>query len=319
MKRTLYLTINLVIILLLIAEITCSAETLIAINSSITGTENDTTVSKKYTTIQEAINQANPGETITIIEGTYIETLTITKPLTLQGEGKENTILSPTSKKNGCAIEIKSPDVTLKDLTISNNGPGLYTTAIKITSPRTTIENCQIQDTPVGIAIWSSDNMITNCILTRCSDEGILLIGTSESECINNRIDSCTFTKNVDGIEATKTKYTTISNCVFTENTHDGISFIGNANTNTENTITQCTITDNSVHGIYLSGSENHITSCTFSNNNNGNIALTKESTNNEINLEGSGQTPVKNTAQPLRDRFRLFFMFFQRNLLRFQ
>jgi len=163
--------------------------------------------------------------------------------------------------------------------------------------------------------MWSSENIITNCIFTRCSDEGLLLIGTTDSPCINNRIESCTFTYNGDGIEATKTKYTTISNCVFNKNIHDGISYIGNAELNMENTITHCTITENTVHGIYLSGVENHIISCTLSDNTNGNIVVTVGSSNNEIDLDGAQETPVKSTIEPIRERFRLFFMFFQRNL----
>ncbi len=48
-----------------------------------------------FTIIQNAINFASSGDTITVKEGTYNEWLTIDKPLTLQGEDKDTTILEP--------------------------------------------------------------------------------------------------------------------------------------------------------------------------------------------------------------------------------
>ncbi|MCB0041950.1 MAG: hypothetical protein KDE23_19840, partial [Caldilinea sp.] len=41
--------------------------------------------SGNYCSIQAAINAATPGDTVFITDGTYVEKLTIYKPLTLQG------------------------------------------------------------------------------------------------------------------------------------------------------------------------------------------------------------------------------------------
>ncbi|MCX6663690.1 MAG: hypothetical protein NTZ75_05515, partial [Euryarchaeota archaeon] len=63
-------------------------------------------ISSVTTTIQDAINSAQPNSTIQLPAGTFTEILTINKPLHLKGDGISRTILSPTSANNGYAIRI---------------------------------------------------------------------------------------------------------------------------------------------------------------------------------------------------------------------
>jgi len=224
-----------------------------------------------YTSIQEAINNAPSGSILNIHPGTYNEILTINKEITIIGENKDNTIIHATSKQNGYAIKIKKPGVTLKNLGITNDGPGLYTSAIHISATDTTITNCDIYDTPIGIAIWTSDNTISKTIFHGCSDEGIALLGSSASKCDNNLITECDFYNNCDGIELQYASHNIISDCKIYKNTHSGIDAI--ANSNDYNTIINCDIYDNEVNGIYItSSSHNTIKNCNLNNNNNGEI-----------------------------------------------
>lgn len=213
-------------------------------------------------TLQETINQAQPGSTIQIPSGTYTEVLTINKPLHLKGEGP-TTKISPTSSQNGYSISITAVDVTLSNLDITNDGTGLYTTGIKISAAHTTIQDCTFHDTPIGIALWSSQNTISHCEFLRCDDEGIVLLGTSESPCSDNRISSCLFEQNCDGIELQYAAFNTIKECRFLQNTHAGIDAIASKNNN--NIITQCEFTGNQGFGLYLAqSSNNQITDCVF-------------------------------------------------------
>ena len=48
-----------------------------------------------YDTIQDAINHASSGDTVTIDPGTYVENLTVDKLIALAGAGQGNTVIEP--------------------------------------------------------------------------------------------------------------------------------------------------------------------------------------------------------------------------------
>ncbi len=215
--------------------------------------------------LQEIIDNAEPGATIHLPSGIYQEVLTINKPLQIIGDEATRTIVSPTSPTNGYAIQVIAEGVILSNLEIMNQGDGLYTTGVKISVSNTTIKNCSFHDTPIGIAIWSSRNTIYNCVFQGCDDEGIVLLGTSSSACTDNTITSCLFLENCDGIELQYATDNQIDSCSFLRNTHAGIDAIESDNNN--NIISGCTFTDNEAFGLYLArSSQNLITRCSFSN-----------------------------------------------------
>lgn len=96
-----------------------------------------------YATIQAAINAAASGDIVNVAAGTYLEQLTITKPLTLQGAGQSSTIIqSPTAvnltQSGGNWKSLKAQDVyaiigvklataglvTIKNLKVDGNDQG---------------------------------------------------------------------------------------------------------------------------------------------------------------------------------------------------
>ncbi len=74
----------------------------------------------KYSSIQEAINNATIGDTIYVSSGLYYEHLTINKTLTLQGENKDTTIID--GNGNGTVVDVTSENVTLTSFTIQESG-----------------------------------------------------------------------------------------------------------------------------------------------------------------------------------------------------
>jgi len=240
-----------------------------AFGESITNTVSDDQISDNIdfvcSSLQDTIDQAEPGATIQLPSGTYTEVLTIDKPLHIRGEGTIQTVLNPTSPINGYAIQITAEGVTLSNLEIMNQATGLYTTGVKISASNTTIENCSFHDTPIGIAVWSVQNTISHCVFQGCDDEGIVLLGTPTLECTNNTITSCLFTENCDGIELQYATHNLIQSCCFIRNTHAGIDAIESDNNN--NIISESTFTNNGAFGLYLARSaQNLITECSFSN-----------------------------------------------------
>jgi parallel beta-helix repeat protein len=224
---------------------------------------NQTDNQKTEFTIQTLLNNAEPGTTIHLPSGIFQEILTITKPLTIIGNTTDQTVLAPTSAPNGYALHITAEGVTLSNLQITNHATGLYTTGVKISASNCIITNCTFTNTPIGIALWSSQNQISHSLFDNCSDEGIVLLGTPTNPCSNNTITSSIFTNNCDGIELQYAPFNHITTCHFTSNTHAGIDAI--ESDNNHNTITHCTFTDNAAFGVYLARStQNLITHCSF-------------------------------------------------------
>ncbi len=304
MKNALRITSLLLIIVLILNIFAITNIEAISIRQS-----NKITVNKNgkedYKTIQESINNAPEGSTIHIKSGVYNEILNIKKKITLLGEDKNKTIINPISEKNKYGIRLGSPNIIIKNLSITNGGPGLYTTGIKITASNVQIEDCNIYDTPVGIAIFTSGNTVKNCEFWGCKDEGIALIGTSFSDCIENKIINCIFHDNCDGIELQYSSENSIIDCEFFDNTHTGIDAI--TSSNDRNIILNCKIYNNSVHGIYLhSSSNNQISDCMFSKNKDGDIVEAKNSQNNEI-INSINEHELNDIREMLMNFLRFF------------
>ena len=275
MKRKKLLIALILLPIFLVAEITISAEinpqdveesNNINYNSYGTIVVDINDYDAPYKSIQEAIDDAKIGSTILVRKGEYSEIIIINKEINLIGEDKKLTFINPESNKNGYAIKISTSGVKLSGLSISNLGPGLYTTGVKIIAPQTTIEDCNVFDTPVGIAVWSSNNIILNCTFNGCEDEGIAFLGSSYSDCNNNLVKNCEFYDNCDGIELQYSSNNVIIDCDFYDNTHAGIDAIGSSNN--DNIISDCYLGNNEVFGIYLSkSSNNEISGCTIEGN----------------------------------------------------
>ncbi len=306
MKRRIRITALLLIIILgieLVLDINIQAEKIVLKNNNRQTLIVDKNGDGDYKTIEEAITNAQPYNTVYIKKGEYNEIIEIKKQISLIGEDKNSTLISTISEKNKYAIHLGAPEIKIQSLSIKNGAPGLYSNGISITSPKTEIRDCYIYDTPVGIAIWTSNNIIENCIFMGCKDEGIALIGSSYSDCNNNKIINCVFTENCDGIELQYSSNNKITNCKFYNNRHAGIDAI--TSSNNKNIISNCKIYNNDVYGIYLSSSSNNkIIDCLISNNIDGNIVMNKYSENNQIifNSESNSKDKKLNKRDALHN-----------------
>ena len=296
MKRIL-IAVTLLIMILITVETSLASNIQIKSNNFDKSDEKIIVVDKNgdgnYLTIQNAINKAEVGSTIFVKSGSYSEILLINKKVDIIGENRYTTIINPISEENKYAIQIRSSEVTIKNLSITNRGPGLYSSGIYILASGVMIQNCNFYKNPIGIIIWTSGNIISSCNFWECSDEGIALIGTQYLQCENNQIINCNFYDNCDGIELQYSSNNVISNCQFYSNTHTGIDAITSSNNN--NIISNCNIYNNKVHGIYFSASsENKIIDCYISDNKDGNIIERKNCYNNEIKISNQQNNKIR-------------------------
>ena len=98
-----------------------------------------------YSSIQEAINDSNDGDTVYVYNGIYNETIVITKSIYLIAENKETTIIDGQQKDN--TILIDAEKVTVDNFTITGGwGEGVMNSFI------------------AGISVTRSNNIIKNNI-----------------------------------------------------------------------------------------------------------------------------------------------------------
>jgi len=137
-------------------------------------------VPQDYTTIQEAINQANPGDTIQVSSGTYQETLFINKTLTLIGEGKNNTFLEGYGHGT-TVIYANLTTVNISGFTIHNASNGILLEGCNNSVIKENNVNC----TDIGIwLLYSDNNTVSDNNVKDSWYFGILLCGHSSKNTI---------------------------------------------------------------------------------------------------------------------------------------
>src|SRR5712692_5818497 len=80
---------------------------------------NTLTVPSQYPTIQSAIIAANPGDTVQVAPGRYLERLTINKALHLIGASRDSTIIDGQSL--GTVILVNSNNVEIRGFSVQNS------------------------------------------------------------------------------------------------------------------------------------------------------------------------------------------------------
>lgn len=154
-------------------------------------------VPENYTSIQEAIDAASPGDTVYVNNGTYYENIYVNKTITLVGKNPEGTIIDG-SKSNSSFNPVVSlygedaKNVILSNFTIrgSSNATGIYILAC----PNTTINNNIISDNHGGIIVDASDNnTLVNNTVADNAYEGLLLFQSSGNTMKNNIINENTY------------------------------------------------------------------------------------------------------------------------------
>ncbi|MCW4044772.1 MAG: glycosyltransferase family 39 protein [Candidatus Bathyarchaeota archaeon] len=190
------------------------------------------TVPDDYTTINDAIANANEGDTILIKKGTYHEqTIEINKPLTIIGENADET-----------TINLNPP---LTETTIFHNKLTIPTTAITINANKVKIQNLTINTTKGDYSYGGE--------LTASGDQ-IEIIGNKIRNCNSLQLNGSRL--NLSENSLVGTLMVTGTNQVIAKNTIEGyLETQGSFNTIKSNTVNQ---------NINLKGSFNIVTDNTF-------------------------------------------------------
>jgi len=197
-----------------------------------------------YTSIKEAVNQSNPGDTIEVYSGTYYEDW-----ISLD---KENISLLGVSHDLGGGNDTGKPF-------IKGNGTG---TVIQIEVNHVTVSNFRVENPwsgslfvyciHVGIEVVTKQNndTISNCTLSNSTHSGIYCAGVGKDmKIIDNEISRC----NDSGIIASETESFVLKSNTIMDVDGPGIMFDGVFHNVSGNVIKKCVI------GIQIGGNYNRI------------------------------------------------------------
>jgi nitrous oxidase accessory protein len=259
----------------------------------------DRQVPDVYSTIQAAVDAADPGDTIVVAPGVYPESVTVEKSLSITGLDKSTTIVDGSG--GGYAFSLSADGVTIRGFTLRdcsnygvlasysgnhtiddnifrNNAYGVYLS--NSPSPNNIVNNTFLENGLIGIKTAYSDGNTMGYNYISGGQYGIKVDDESQFNTIanntidgtshgiyvryapNNNVEQNEITSLITGIASVSSDYTTIQ--------HNTVSHCASGielHSSMYNTIFANTAAQNG-EGIYLVyASENTITSNIASNN----------------------------------------------------
>ncbi len=174
-----------------------------------------------YTTIQSAVNDANPGDTVYVYSGTYAEDVSVFESISIIGESRTGTVIRGTGTAD--TVLVTADSVTVNGFTMENSGTVGDEAGIRLFF----VQNC----------------LVTNNILKN-NNNGISLRQSDNNQVMNN-----IFSNNGNGVNVWQSFFNRIENNSASNGT-TGIKIDEASN----NIVTDNVLFDN-VYGIYMSDS----------------------------------------------------------------
>ena len=200
-----------------------------------------------YEEIQDALNNADPDDTIRVYQGTYHENIVIRKRIILVGDGSDQTTINGSLSES--VIKITADGVTLKGFTITGR---IYKyqkmdVGITIESDFNTIIDNACFGIEYGLYISGNNNIISNNTFSDHTECGIRLEDSHENTLQNN-----TCLNNSYGIRISSSNKNVIQRNTCLNNKYSGINLL-----ESNNTIIRSNTCWNNSYGVYFTYSNN--------------------------------------------------------------
>jgi parallel beta-helix repeat protein len=170
-----------------------------------------------YNFIQEAIDDADPGNTILVSNGTYHENIIINKTVILTGENRDNTIID--GGGSGDVMKVVVDWVNITGFTVQNGDNGIY---LESSSNSTIRDNNAISNNEVGIYIFWEGN---DCLITNNNVHSNNIWGIFQDMTWRNNITFNNISYNMNGLYVGFSTNTNITNNDIHSNTENGTYF----------------------------------------------------------------------------------------------
>jgi len=122
----------------------------------------------KYSSIQEAVNDASEGDTIYVSSGMYYQYIAVDKTVGLIGEDPETTVICGDGIR--AVFTVYSPNVNVTGFTICNGTEGVY---LVEGADSCIITDCKILNNSVGAFVESNYSLLTRNFIANNGEAGI--------------------------------------------------------------------------------------------------------------------------------------------------
>lgn len=205
----------------------------------------------KYSSIQEAINNANEEDTIYVSAGTYYENVVVNKTVSLIGEDKHSTIVD--GNLSGTVVTVLTNNVNITGFTVrkSQQLGAFINSGIYVSGNSSNINNNILTDNLSGLCLHYSNSHTVSSNTALQNYLGIYLDHSSNSTVSGNSASN-----NSDGIELVLFCHNNIvSNNTFSNNDDYGIILEYECH---NNSLFDNTVSNNNDTGILLVTSNNN-------------------------------------------------------------
>ncbi len=228
-----------------------------------------------FTTLQQAINNADVGSTISVPAGIYFEHIVVNKTVSLIGENNATTIID--GNEGGTVVSITADNVSIVGFTIRDSGWGWTRNGIYVQADNCEIRNNYLIHNCHGIRLnYSQNSRVMNNVIDS-NGYGIRLLHATNCVAIGNKVSNCIIggvhlefavnctvsrnclTRNDQGLRMySPCTYNTIIGNTVVNNTYDGMidNSMNYNSTFFENTIYHNNFVNNT-HPFILRGSGN--------------------------------------------------------------
>jgi len=147
-----------------------------------------------FSTIQAAVDAADPGEKVSVRSGIYFENVVVPPGkdgIQIVGAGsRKKVVLDPDAPNTGPGIVIQSMDVVVRNLTIQNGqSAGI---SVEAGNPGVNIERVDFFGTDgICVDIASDDVSVRYNLFFACSESIAVATGVSNVEIVSNKMSNC--------------------------------------------------------------------------------------------------------------------------------
>lgn len=175
----------------------------------------------RYASIQQAINNADEGDSIFVSSGTYHNHIVVNKTVSLIGENPETTVIDGNKAQN--ILNITAHNVNITKFTVQNGNKAFY---LSSSSGSSIIADSNIIDNSYGVFVESDNNLLTGNNIVNSNVAGIEIFASCGCSPVRaNTVTENKLLNNSCGIQLTHSVDSLVCHNNFVNNTQQVFTY----------------------------------------------------------------------------------------------